>query len=113
MERIAVEGNATEADIFMTVDAGVLWQAAEKEIFQEVDSDILNQNIPYVAERGGIFYNQVGSQASSRKQYVQHAGMQHIPLMRIVTIPDKSHMLIALLLIKLCQNLLNLKIHNY
>ena len=27
MERIAVEGNATEADIFMTVDAGVLWQA--------------------------------------------------------------------------------------
>ena len=46
MERIAVEGNATEADIFMTVDAGVLWQAAEKEIFQEVDSDILNQNIP-------------------------------------------------------------------
>ena len=46
MERIAVEGTATEADIFMTVDAGVLWQAGKKEIFEEIDSNILNKNIP-------------------------------------------------------------------
>ena len=46
MERIAVEANATEADIFMTVDAGVLWQAGEKGIFEEINSEILNKNIP-------------------------------------------------------------------
>ena len=31
MERIVIEGSSTEADILMTVDAGVLWQAAMKE----------------------------------------------------------------------------------
>ena len=36
MERIAVEGVDTDADIFMTVDAGVLWQAADKGIFDPV-----------------------------------------------------------------------------
>lgn len=46
MERILVEGETTEADIFMTVDAGVLWQAAEKGIFESVNSDVLNTNIP-------------------------------------------------------------------
>ena len=32
MERIDIEGNKSEADIFMTVDAGVLWQASERGI---------------------------------------------------------------------------------
>ena len=30
----------------MTFDAGVLWQAGKKEIFEEIDSNILNKNIP-------------------------------------------------------------------
>ena len=30
MERIDIEGEDSPADIFMTVDAGVLWQAAER-----------------------------------------------------------------------------------
>ena len=33
MERIDIEGENTDADIFMTVDAGVLWQANERGIF--------------------------------------------------------------------------------
>ena len=33
MERIVIEGSSTEADILMTVDAGVLWQAAMNNIF--------------------------------------------------------------------------------
>ena len=33
MERIDIEGENTKADIFMTVDAGVLWQANERGIF--------------------------------------------------------------------------------
>ena len=46
MERIIVEGDSTEADIFMTVDAGVLWQAGEKGIFENIESETLSQNIP-------------------------------------------------------------------
>ena len=46
MERIDVEGEKSPADIFMTVDAGVLWQAAERDIFETIDSDVLKNNIP-------------------------------------------------------------------
>ena len=46
MERIAVEGEDTDADIFMTVDAGVLWQAGEKGIFDSVESEVLSARIP-------------------------------------------------------------------
>ena len=46
MERIDIEGNDSMADIFMTVDAGVLWQAAERDIFYKVDSEILERNVP-------------------------------------------------------------------
>ena len=46
MERIDVEGEDSPADIFMTVDAGVLWQATERKIFSETNSDILEKNIP-------------------------------------------------------------------
>ena len=46
MERIDIEGEDSPADIFMTVDAGVLWQAAEREILAKIDSEILNKNIP-------------------------------------------------------------------
>lgn len=46
MERIDVEGEDSPADIFMTVDAGVLWQATERKIFSETNSDILKKNIP-------------------------------------------------------------------
>ena len=41
MERIDIEGENTDADIFMTVDAGVLWQANERGIFSVTESDIL------------------------------------------------------------------------
>jgi|TARA_Y100000746_G_scaffold231149_1_gene244243 iron(III) transport system substrate-binding protein len=46
MERIDIEGKNSPADIFMTVDAGVLWQATERKIFSETNSDILKKNIP-------------------------------------------------------------------
>ena len=46
MERIDIEGENTKADIFMTVDAGVLWQANERGIFSEIESDILTNKIP-------------------------------------------------------------------
>ena len=46
MERIDIEGENSPADIFVTVDAGVLWQATERKIFSETNSDILKKNIP-------------------------------------------------------------------
>ena len=46
MERIDVEGDNSPVDIFMTVDAGVLWQAAERDIFSSTNSKILEENIP-------------------------------------------------------------------
>ena len=57
MERIAIEGDESKADIFMTVDAGVLWQAAERDIFAEIDSDILKNNIPeYLRDSNNLWF---------------------------------------------------------
>ena len=46
MARLRAEGANSPADMFMTVDAGNLWQAEEQGLFQPVDSEIIEQNIP-------------------------------------------------------------------
>ena len=57
MERIVIEGDESKADIFMTVDAGVLWQAAERDIFAEIDSGILKNNIPeYLRDSNNLWF---------------------------------------------------------
>jgi iron(III) transport system substrate-binding protein len=45
-ERIAAEGEDTEADVYLTVDAGNLWAAAEDGVFQPLESAVLNQSVP-------------------------------------------------------------------
>ena len=45
-ERIAAEGEDTQADIYMTVDAGNLARAAEQGLFAAVDSDVLDGSVP-------------------------------------------------------------------
>jgi len=45
-ERIAAEGEDTEADVYLTVDAGNLWAAAEEGIFQPLESAVLADAIP-------------------------------------------------------------------
>jgi iron(III) transport system substrate-binding protein len=45
-ERIAAEGEDTEADVYLTVDAGNLWAAAEDGIFQPLESEVLTDAIP-------------------------------------------------------------------
>ena len=50
-ERIAAEGEDTEADVYLTVDAGNLWAAAEDGIFQPLDSTVLDESIPGRAAR--------------------------------------------------------------
>jgi len=46
MERIKAEGANSPADIFVTVDAGMLWRAAEAGIYQPVESAVLVERVP-------------------------------------------------------------------
>ena len=46
IQRIKREGEASPADIMMTVDAGRLWRAEEEGIFAQVDSEVLNERLP-------------------------------------------------------------------
>ncbi|HEX2052264.1 MAG TPA: extracellular solute-binding protein [Actinomycetota bacterium] len=45
-ERIEAEGENTQADVYMTVDAGNLYLAAEEGVFQPLESGILEDSIP-------------------------------------------------------------------
>ncbi len=46
MARLRAEGANTPADLFITVDAGNLWQAEEMGLLRPVKSELINANIP-------------------------------------------------------------------
>ncbi|WP_227937347.1 Fe(3+) ABC transporter substrate-binding protein [Alkalihalobacillus deserti] len=46
MERLNIEGENTEADLFITSDAGNLYVASESGLLQPVESEVLTANIP-------------------------------------------------------------------
>jgi len=46
IERINSEGINSPADILITVDAGRLWRAEEADVFQSIESEVLNSAIP-------------------------------------------------------------------
>ncbi len=46
IERLQAEGERTRADLFMTVDAGNLWHAAERGVLQPIDSPALEATVP-------------------------------------------------------------------
>ncbi len=46
LERIKREGDGTEADLFLTADAGRLYRAKEDGLLQAVSSDLLDEQIP-------------------------------------------------------------------
>lgn len=46
LERIKREGDATQADLFLTADAGRLFRAKEADLLQSVSSDVLDKNVP-------------------------------------------------------------------
>ncbi len=46
IERLAAEGRNSPADVLMTVDAGELWNAAERGLLQPVKSAVLARNVP-------------------------------------------------------------------
>ncbi len=46
IERIVNEGEFSPADMLITVDAGRLWRAADRGVFQSVESAVLNERVP-------------------------------------------------------------------
>ncbi len=46
IERVANEGQFSPADVLITVDAGRLWRAEERGLFQPIQSEILSSRIP-------------------------------------------------------------------
>jgi len=46
IERLAAEGRNSPADLLMTVDAGELWNAAERGLLRPVSSKVLADNVP-------------------------------------------------------------------
>lgn len=46
MEKLKAEGKNTKADVFITVDGGNLWQAAQAGLFKPINSATLKSNIP-------------------------------------------------------------------
>lgn len=46
MARLEAEGESSPADILMTVDAGNLWQAQQKNLLQPIHSELLNERVP-------------------------------------------------------------------
>ena len=57
LERLRAEGSRSPADVLLTVDAGNLWQAANLDLLQPIESEILNQNIPaHLRDPAGRWY---------------------------------------------------------
>lgn len=46
IQTLKAEGKNTAADLFMTVDAGNLWHAANKDLLAPIESQILKTNVP-------------------------------------------------------------------
>ncbi|AHF02145.1 iron deficiency-induced protein A [Thiomicrospira aerophila AL3] len=46
VERLKAEGRQTPADLLITVDAGNLWYAADQDLFQPLNSALINETIP-------------------------------------------------------------------
>lgn len=57
IERIVNEGEFTPADLLITVDAGRLWRAQQRGVFQPVESDVLEARVPvHLREADGHWY---------------------------------------------------------
>jgi len=46
IERLKREGESTNADLFITVDGGVLANAKNNDVLQPIESDAINENVP-------------------------------------------------------------------
>ncbi|BDX01841.1 iron deficiency-induced protein A [Marinomonas pontica] len=57
LSRLKSEGDASPADVFITVDAGRLYRAKDAGVLQSFDTDHLNNVVPeYLKDREGYWY---------------------------------------------------------
>ncbi|MEL7198650.1 MAG: Fe(3+) ABC transporter substrate-binding protein [Pseudomonadota bacterium] len=57
IERIVSEGEFSQADLLVTVDAGRLWRAEEAGVLAGVDSEVLNERLPeYLRHPDGLWF---------------------------------------------------------
>lgn len=57
LERIRAEGDATEADLFVSADAGNLWRVKEAGLLQNVTTPALEQGVPaHLRDPDGAFW---------------------------------------------------------
>jgi iron(III) transport system substrate-binding protein len=88
VERLAAEGRNSPADLLLTVDAGELWNAAERGLLKPVKSAVLDRNIPshlrdpqhrwfgFSMRARTIFYNPGKVDAKDLSTYEALAGPQ-------------------------------------
>ena len=76
MERIANEGEYTPADMLITVDAGRLWRAEQRGLFQPVESRVLRERIPeHLRHPDGLWFG-----LSKRARVSVHASGRPLPV---------------------------------
>ena len=78
LERIKTEGEDAAADLFITVDAGVLWQAAARGVLQSINSEMLQANIPaYLRDPANQWF---GLSKRLRTIVINDAAMENTPI---------------------------------
>ena len=57
LQKLMAEGKRSKADIFLTVDAGNLWQAGQKDLLKPIKSKILDAAIPsHLRDPDGLWF---------------------------------------------------------
>jgi iron(III) transport system substrate-binding protein len=75
IERLATEGSATPADLFLAVDAGSLWQAAERGLLAPLHSPALEAAVPAAwRDPGGRWFA-----LSQRQRVIAHSAARVQP----------------------------------
>ncbi|MCY4095642.1 MAG: Fe(3+) ABC transporter substrate-binding protein [Gammaproteobacteria bacterium] len=88
IERIVNEGEYTPADILITVDAGRLWRAQERGVFQPIESSVLEERIPlHLRESEGHWFG-----LSKRARVIVHTrgSVLPIPIARYEDLTDDA-----------------------
>ncbi len=77
LERLKSEGEASPADVFIAVDAGMFWRGEEAGIFESIRSDYLEERIPaHLRDPKGAWF---GFAKRARVIYVDPAKVSNPP----------------------------------
>lgn len=89
IERIASEGEFSPSDLFITVDAGRLWRAEQKDILSPVDSEILRERLPeHLRHPDGLWF---GLSTRARIIIYNKAAGKPGPLATYADLADPAH----------------------